>query len=127
MSFNSMTNTQEPATVQETAAVTHCNLVTYTFDNGSTITATDDHPFLTAHGWASMNPVKSALYDGFESIAQLAVGDKIVTESGVLTLQSATVSHNPQQTYTIVRLSNGDGFYANGVAAGAEAVKEMEE
>ena len=127
MSFNSMTNTQEPATVQETAAVNHCNLVTYTFDNGSTITATDDHPFLTAHGWASMNPVKSANYKCFDGVAQIAVGDKFITESGILTLQSTSVSHNPQKTYTIVRLSNGDGFYANGVAVGAEAVKEMEE
>jgi len=42
-------------------------------------------------------------------------------------LQSTSVSHNPQMTYTIVRLSNGDGFYADGVAAGAEEVKEMEE
>jgi len=127
MSFNFMTNTQEPATVLETAAVNHCNLVTYTFDNGATITATDDHPLLTTHGWASMNPVKSANYKGFDGVAQIAVGDKIITESGVLTLQSTSVSHNPQMTYTIVRLSNGDGFYADGVAAGAEAVKEMEE
>ncbi|MBQ5513582.1 MAG: hypothetical protein IIT83_07840 [Bacteroidales bacterium] len=127
MSFNSLTNTQEPATVQETAAVTHCNLVTYTFDNGATITATDDHPLLTTHGWASMNPVKSANYKGFNGVAQIAVGDKFITESGVLTLQSTSVSHNPQKTYTIVRLSNGDGFYANGVAVGAEEVKEMEE
>ncbi len=127
MSFNSLTNTQEPATVQETAAVTHCNLVTYTFDNGATITATDDHPLLTTHGWASMNPVKSANYKGFDGVSQIAVGDQFVTESGVLTLQSTSVSHNPQMTYTIVRLSNGDGFYADGVAAGAEAVKEMEE
>ena len=127
MSFNSMTNTQEPATVLETAAVNHCNLVTYTFDNGSTITATDDHPFLTERGWASMNPIKSANYKGFDGVSQIAVGDQFVTESGVLTLQSTSVSHNPQMTYTIVRLSNGDGFYADGVAVGAEEVKEMEE
>ena len=127
MSFNSLTNTQEPATVLETAAVNHCNLVTYTFDNGTSITATDDHPLLTTHGWASMNPIKSANYKGFDGVAQIAVGDQFVTESGVLTLQSTSVSHNPQMTYTIVRLSNGDGFYADGVAAGAEAVKEMEE
>ena len=127
MSFNSLSNTQEPATVQETASVTHCNLVTYTFDNGATITATDDHPLLTTHGWASMNPIKSANYKGFDGVSQIAVGDQIVTESGVLTLQSTSVSHNPQMTYTIVRLSNGDGFYADGVAVGAEEVKEMEE
>ena len=127
MSFNSLTNTQVPATVLETAAVNHCNLVTYTFDNGASITATDDHPLLTTRGWASMNPIKSANYKGFDGVAQIAVGDQFVTESGVLTLQSTSVSHNPQTTYTIVRLSNGDGFYADGVAVGAEEVKEMEE
>jgi hypothetical protein len=74
-----------------------------------------------------MNPVKSANYEGFDGVAQIAVGDKFITESGVLTLQSTSVSHNPQMTYTIVRLSNGDGFYADGVAVGAEEVKEMEE
>ena len=127
MSFNSMTNTQEPATVLETAAVNHCNLVTYTFDNGSTITATDDHPFLTAHGWASMNPVKSANYNGFENVALIKAGDKVVTENGVSTLKSMSVSPESKMTYTIVKLSTGNAFFANGMIVGAEEVKGFAE
>lgn len=124
MSFDFGTNSQEPATVEQTAAVKHCNLVTYAFNDGSSITATDDHPFLTERGWASANPAKSAIYNGFQGIAQIQVGDKVVTNSGVLTLESTTVSPTPQMTYTIVRLSNGNAFYANGIAVGAEEVKE---
>ena len=127
MSFNTLTNTQEPATVQETAAVTHCNLVTYTFDNGATITATDDHPFLTERGWASMNPVKSANYNGFENVALIKAGDKVVTENGVSTLKSMSVSPESKMTYTIVKLSTGNAFFANGMIVGAEEVKEFAE
>ena len=127
MSFNSMTNTQEPATVLESAAVNHCNLVTYTFDNGSTITATDDHPFLTERGWASMNPAKSANYNGFENVALIKAGDKVVTENGVSTLKSMSVSPESKMTYTIVKLSTGNAFFANGMIVGAEEVKGFAE
>lgn len=123
MSFDPQTNTQTSAIVQEIAAVSHCNLVTYNFENGESITATDDHPLLTTNGWASMNPTKSTYYDGFDNVAQIKIGDRIITESGISTLLSTSVSHNPQNTYTIVRLSNGNCFYANGIAVGTEKLK----
>ena len=127
MSFNTLTGSREPATVEETAAVTHCNLVTYTFEDGTSITATDDHPFLTERGWASMNPAKSANYNGFENIALIKAGDKVITEKGVSTLQSMTVSPESKMTYTIVKLSTGNAFFANGMIVGAEEVKDFAE
>ncbi|MCR5456138.1 MAG: hypothetical protein K6F33_14235, partial [Bacteroidales bacterium] len=125
MSYNANTHAQEPATVEQTASTMHSKLVTYELADGNTITATDDHPLLTERGWASVNPTKSANYEGFESIAKIQVGDKLITASGVATIKSMTVSPESQTTYTITRLSNGNTFYANGVIAGVEYIKVL--
>ena len=123
LTFNKLTNKKEVATVEETASVKHNNLVTYTFEGGKTITATDDHPFMTKRGWASMNPSKSVNYKGFEQICRIKVGDKFVTNSGMLTLVSTSVSPESHTTYTITKLSDGNSFYANDLLVGVEEMK----
>ena len=123
LAFNILANKKEVATVEETVSVKHNNLVTYTFEGGKTITATNDHPFMTERGWASMNPSKSANYKGFERSSQIKVGDKFVTSSGVLTLVSTSVSPESHTTYTITKLSDGNSFYANDLLVGVEEMK----
>ena len=123
LTFNKLTNKKEVATVEETASVKHNNLVTYTFEGGKTITATDDHPFMTKRGWASMNPSKSVNYKGFEQICRIKAGDKFVTNSGMLTLVSTSVSPESHTTYTITKLSDGNSFYANDLLVGVEEMK----
>ena len=123
LTFNKLTNKKEVATVEETASVKHNNLVTYTFEGGKTITATDDHPFMTKRGWASMNPSKSLNYKGFEQICRIKAGDKFVTNSGMLTLVSTSVSPESHTTYTITKLSDGNSFYANDLLVGVEEMK----
>ena len=123
LTFNKLTNKKEVATVEETASVKHNNLVTYTFEGGKTITATDDHPFMTKRGWASMNPSKSVNYKGFEQICRIKAGDKFVTNSGMLTLVSTSVSPESHTTYTITKLSDGNSFYANDLHVGVEEMK----
>lgn len=109
------------ATVEETANAKHCNLVTYTFDNGTTLTATTDHPLHTTNGWASYAPEKSANYKGFENINKIQVGDSFETPDGTtLKLVAISPSHKVSETYTIVRLSQGNAFVANGIITAVE-------
>ena len=109
------------ATVEETANVKHCNLVTYTFADGTTLTATTDHPLRTANGWASYAPEKSANYKGFDNINKIQVGDSFVTTDGkMLKLVAISLSHEVSETYTIVRLSQGNTFIANGIITAVE-------
>ncbi len=109
------------ATVEETAIVKHCNLITYTFADGTTLTATTDHPLRTANGWASYAPEKSANYKGFGNINKIQVGDSFVTTDGkMLKLVAISLSHEVSETYTIVRLSHGNTFIANGIITAVE-------
>ena len=109
------------ATVEETANVRHCNLVTYTFDNETTLTATTDHPLQSTRGWVSYAPEKSANYKGFENINKICIGDSFVTPDGkTLKLVAIDLSHDVSETYTIVRLSKGNTFIANGIITATE-------
>jgi len=123
MTYNSITGKKGTAIVEKTAAVTHKNLVTYVFEGGNKITATDDHPFLTEQGWASSNPAKTANYKGFEKVEQIKVGDSFATANGYTKLVSKSVSPESEMTYTIVKLSAGNTFYANDIIVGVEEVK----
>ncbi len=109
--------------VLETSAAQHGNIVCYTFDDGRHITATDDHPFLTTHGWASSNPAQSANYKGFDKITTLTTDDIIITDDGTAGLAAITRPKQKIMTYTIVKLSKGNVFFANGLAVGTEEKK----
>jgi len=51
----------------------HHDLVRFTFEDGSQITSTQDHPFLLQNSsWAAMKPKKSVIYQGFDSIQAIA-------------------------------------------------------
>lgn len=112
------------AEVLETSAAQHGNIVCYTFDDGRHITATDDHPFLTTHGWASSNPAKSANYKGFDKISTLTTDDIIITDDGTAGLAAITRPKQKIMTYTIVKLSKGNVFFANGLAVGTEETRK---
>jgi hypothetical protein len=120
--FNSITNKKDVATVEKTVAVKHNNMIIYVFEDGGTITATDDHPFFTERGWASSNPSKTANYNGFENVAKIKIGDKFITKNGSLKLVSTSISSQIQQTYTIEKLSLGNAFYANDILVGTEEI-----
>ena len=109
--------------VLATASMPHDNIVCYTFEDGRHITTTDDHPFLTAHGWASSNPAKTANYKGFSPISTLTTDDIIITADGTVRLAAITRPRQKINTYAIIKLSEGNIFFANGMAVGAEEKK----
>ncbi len=121
------TNTIKSTQVEKTEKVIHHDLVTYHFESGLTITATQDHPFniLNKH-WASLQPNKSKQYKGFEDISHIEIGDSFLTANGIEKLVSIEVLEGEQETYTISKLSSGNNFIANGLIVGVETLKEKQ-
>ena len=121
--FNTLTQEKSIGAVVKTAFTKRKNLVTYTFDDGSSLTATDDHPFMTNKGWASLNPSKTVSYKDYGIVSKIEVGDSFVSAKGQKKLVSTSISSKARMTYTIVKLSFGDAFYANGILSGTEELK----
>lgn len=119
------TKTIKSAKIEKTVKVIHHGLVTYRFESGLTITATQDHPFKIANkGWASLKPDKSKQYKGFDSIAKIKIGVFFITPNGTEKLVSIDYSKGEQETYTISKLSSGDNFIANGLIVGVEELND---
>jgi len=118
------TKTIKSAKIEKTEKVVHHGLVTYRFESGLTITATQDHPFkIDNKGWASLKPDKSKQYKGFENINKIKIGDLFITANGKVKLVSIDFLEGDQETYTISKLSSGDNFIANGLIVGIEELK----
>lgn len=123
LAYNPETKQTYQTKVLKTASVPHDNLAAYTFDDGRHITATDDHPLLTTHGWASSNPSKTAKYKDFDEVSRLQENDEIITSDGTVHLAAISRPRQKIKTYTIVKLEEGNIFFANGLAVGTEEKK----
>lgn len=122
--FDANAKATKASTIEQVVNIEHNNLVKYTFVSGTSITATDDHPFLlSGKGWASSNVEKSKNYVGFESAAKIEVGDTFITVKGSDKLVEISKITSSQATYTITKLSEGTSFIANGYVVGVETIK----
>jgi len=109
--YNEETGKLQNSKVLETAKVLHDNIVTYTFDDDSTITATDDHPFYI---------VGDSEVDS--DYRPLKIGDEVLTDE----LQKLKVVHievvNKEEiTYNINSTNNGVNYFANKVLVSDES------
>ncbi len=117
--------------IQKLEKVTHSNLVKYCFENGKTTIATQDHPImLDKKGWASLNPIKSSQYLGFESIAKIKIGDNFITinqnnEISKSKLVKIEFLEGKYETYTISKSSFSDNFIANDLIVGVEVFESI--
>ena len=123
LAYNPDTKQNYQTKVLKIASVPHDNIAAYTFDDGRHITATDDHPLLTTHGWASSNPAKTAAYKGFGKVSTLNENDEIITADGTVRIAAISRPRQKIKTYTIVKLEEGNIFFANGLAVGTEEKK----
>jgi len=118
--------------VEDTEAVRHRNLVKYTFEDGSSITATQDHPFLVDEkGWSSFNPKKTGAYVGFQDVRQIEISDQFIRyettgKAKLISLRAVEIVKDEQETYTISKLKSGRSFIANGLIVGVEEVLNLE-
>lgn len=111
----------QDAVVSRLVTSLHSNLVTFKFEDRA-ITATDDHPFYTEDGWASLSPDKSnGNYLQDNPVGQLQIGDKLRApgENKILTLINFVRVRGEALTYTI-ELENGDSFIVNGLVVKTE-------
>jgi hypothetical protein len=116
------------AQVQGVVRVVHCEFIRLTFENGTVITATPDHPFVLAGGrWASYDPAKSRRYTGYEGLfRRFQLGDVFRISdaqdaNAVSRLIKLEELHQTQPTYTITSLSDGGrAFVVNGLLVGTE-------
>lgn len=114
------------ARIEKLEKVSHHNLVTYHFEDGSLITGTQDHPFQVKNkGWSSLSPQKSRQYQGFDNINRIEKSDKFLMADGCKTLNEIEYLEGHQETFTISKLSEGDNFIANGFIVGVEVLKPM--
>jgi hypothetical protein len=112
--WNSSTNEKELVDLLQIVIISHDNL--YTVND---LKLTEDHPvYLEGFAKASINPAKTL--ENYElTVAQLAVGDKMIKEDGTLeTVTSIEILPEEHVTYTIKTKHNN--FYANGYLVDSE-------
>ena len=117
MSFNELTKTFEKTTIEATITPYRSRIIEITFEDGTTLKITDDHPMLSARGWICYDPeFGQASYSSLGiSDEAVRVGDEIVSENGTKTIASINVIEfeEPTLVYTF-KLANGQAFIANG-------------
>ena len=113
------------AKIEKLENVIHHGLVKYKFESGIEIIATQDHPFRIENNvWASLQPEKSRLYEGFENISKIKIGDSFITTNGIDKLNAIEFLEAEQETFTISKLSLGNNFIANGFIVGIEKLNK---
>lgn len=119
------TKTIKSAKIERTEKVVHHGLVTYRFESGLSITATQDHPFkVDGEGWSLLKPFNSKLYKGFEKIDKITIGDLFIAINGKEKLVAIDFLQGEQETYTISKLSSDDNFIVNGLIVGVEELND---
>ena len=117
LSYNDETKQYEKTTIEETINPYREKILEITFEDGSTLKITDDHPLLSARGWICYNTELGQMAYGTHGVSDKAmqVGDKIITETGAKTIASIKVIEfeDFEMVYTF-KLANGLAFIANG-------------
>lgn len=117
LSYNDETKQCEKTTIEETINPYREKILEITFEDGSTLKITDDHPLLSARGWICYNTELGQMAYGTHGVSDKAmqVGDEIITETGAKTIASIKVIEfeDFEMVYTF-RLANGLAFIANG-------------
>ncbi|MFC0515141.1 Hint domain-containing homing endonuclease [Mucilaginibacter angelicae] len=91
------------------------NRLLYSFNDGPFF-VTEEHPFLTADGWKSLNPAATAMENPDLPVKQLAVGDLLIMANGVPQRLDniQNVEADPEtQLYNFI-LEGNNTYYADG-------------
>ena len=97
-----------------------------TFDDGSSLELTQEHPLCTNDGWRSISPESTVEENSELTVGKLEIGDQVLTEAGTYRmLVHIAFIHGQVQTYNIKKLSQHDSFYVNGFLAHSKANSEI--
>lgn len=117
LTLNEETGEQEAKEVYGVMSPMHNDLVTYTLEDGTTVTSTYDHPyFVEGLSLKSFNPIKTTSIYGLEA-EKIEVGDVLIKVDGsksAIKDIDAGIKDEDVQT-TIIRVVDNHNFYANGI------------
>jgi intein/homing endonuclease len=118
ISLNTENNLKEPQEVTQIHSPIHSDLVKYSFENGSEITCTFDHPlFVNGLNLASYKPkLTNNRYKLEEVTVQIKEGDyvNLLNENNTKITKIEEIEDTPTQTY-IFEVNKNHNFYANGI------------
>jgi len=118
VSWNVLDNTKENQKVTNLIKPIHDDLVKYTFDNGTEIVCTFDHPFfVNGFNLSSYSPLlTNERYSFNEKVSEIELGDSVNLINGensrIVSIEELEIK--PTQTY-IFEVENNHNFYANGI------------
>lgn len=121
IAFNENTKENEIKKVIDLKTPLHNDLVKYTFENGTTITCTYDHPFYVTRlddslSLASYKPeLTNERYSLNKEVKQIVVGDLVHTlarKTKIISIEVLPLEDT--QTY-IITVDDNHNFYANGI------------
>lgn len=122
LTYNTDTKSYEQTKVERILEVYHQNMYEINMA-GTSITVTEDHPFLSEDGWCSLNPEKTMERYGYSNVHLLSKGTKLVQQDGKpVSVSSVKATSRGMMTYTISTLENGTNFIVNGVVVGTESI-----
>ena len=116
LSFNEATNTKEYNVVIDTKSPIHNDLVTYHFNNGTTLTCTYDHPiYVNGLQIASFKPeLTNKRYELDKNVIQINVGDVVSLSTDIQsTIEKIEVLELVDTQTYIFTVENNHNFYAN--------------
>lgn len=114
LTYNFRTNSVEPNSVRAIGTKKVESIVTYEFEDGSTLKATLDHPlYCNKHGWVSMNTeFTSAVYNLSTSKAQ--VGCEILKQDKTVSkIQNISIDETETIVYNLRTVEVNHNFFAN--------------
>lgn len=118
ISLNVSNNTQEIQKVTNVITSIHNDLVKYSFENGTQLICTSDHPFfVNGFKLSSYNPeLTNHIHNIDENVSQITIGDivNLVDGSNTKILTIEEMESKPTETY-IFEVETNHNFYANGI------------
>jgi len=122
--YHETTLSESSLPVKQIHKVTHKEIIRLSFDNGSEIYLTPDHPLLSPDGWYSYSPMETLLYKSHSSVKQYKPGIKILFKNtddtiGNIEITSIETISKATNTYTI-KLEKNVAYIANGILTGQE-------
>lgn len=118
VTFNEETGEKEGKKVYETVSPIHDDIVTYSLEDGSSVTSTYDHPYyVEGLELKSSNPAQTnELYNIDKEVTKIGLGDKLIKIDGSTAAITGINAGEVVDTQTyLLRVEDNHNFYANGI------------
>lgn len=118
VTLNEESGEKEGKKVYETVSPIHDDIVTYSLEDGSSVTSTYDHPYyVEGLELKSSNPAQTnELYKIDKEVTKIGLGDKLIKSDGSTAAITGINAGEVVDTQTfLLRVEDNHNFYANGI------------